>query len=564
MHSPRTTPTAMQRQRGAVFIVMLVVMIMGVTFFLVSALSKTSMQLERNRQTADALAQAKDALIGRAASAPNVPGSLPCPDINNDGISEGVAGNCTSYVGRLPWKTLGLPDLRDASGERLWYALSVNFRDNSAAHINSDTTGTITVFAPDGTLLNDGTGSTGAVALVIAPGDVLTRQGGTQQDRSSAGTNSPPNYLDIATVAGNTQDNANFTGSSSSTNGFILGRVKDSNDNIIVNDQILVITRDQLLPVVETRIAREVRSCLDSYALGSSNMYPWATPVANAPLSTGIQNTLFGRISSTPDTSVTTSTTTYNTTYNTTYYPISSSNDPNFNSVSSALSNLQNAVTSCASSDGGSNPSNLYNAAAALNSLIGSLPNPPYSTSLVTNANSASNTAAAPNACQNIENNSNYSSIQTNLTSAQSTLNGLTVAVTTATTTPTTTTTTVQAGSPAWQSGCFVSGTYWDDWKNLVFYQVDDKYKPGGTPSTPSITINGSGNYRAAVILSRRPTGSPAQIRITTDATTYLEGINPHTATTPALTFETYKLIDQPTTNDLVFCLDGKTSGNCQ
>ncbi len=27
-------------------------------------------------------------------------------------------------LGRLPWKTLGLPDLRDAFGERLWYAVS--------------------------------------------------------------------------------------------------------------------------------------------------------------------------------------------------------------------------------------------------------------------------------------------------------------------------------------------------------------------------------------------------------------------------------------------------------
>ena len=50
-------------------------------------------------------------------------------------------------IGRLPWKTFGLPDLRDGSGERLWYALSPNFRDNpSVSPLNSDTRGSITVY----------------------------------------------------------------------------------------------------------------------------------------------------------------------------------------------------------------------------------------------------------------------------------------------------------------------------------------------------------------------------------------------------------------------------------
>src|SRR5258708_29066232 len=43
-------------------------------------------------------------------------------------------------IGRIPWKTLGIDDLRDASGERLWYALAHNFRKLSGTTvINSDT-----------------------------------------------------------------------------------------------------------------------------------------------------------------------------------------------------------------------------------------------------------------------------------------------------------------------------------------------------------------------------------------------------------------------------------------
>ena len=36
--------------------------------------------------------------------------------------------------GRLPWKTLAIPDLRDGAGERLWYAVSVRFKRNNTIH----------------------------------------------------------------------------------------------------------------------------------------------------------------------------------------------------------------------------------------------------------------------------------------------------------------------------------------------------------------------------------------------------------------------------------------------
>ena len=67
-----------------------------------------------NRQsntTANALAQAKQALISRAASDSNHPGSLPCPDavtniagnnVPNDGIADLLAGNaCPQHIGQI-------------------------------------------------------------------------------------------------------------------------------------------------------------------------------------------------------------------------------------------------------------------------------------------------------------------------------------------------------------------------------------------------------------------------------------------------------------------------------
>ena len=92
----------------------------------------------------------------------------------------------TSRLGRLPWKTSGLPDLRDGSGERLWYAVSLSFVNNprtgpctvpaDTGCLNSNTSGTITVRDQSGTVMNDGTApATAAIAVVIAPGSALTR-----------------------------------------------------------------------------------------------------------------------------------------------------------------------------------------------------------------------------------------------------------------------------------------------------------------------------------------------------------------------------------------------------
>ena len=121
---PTRPQPAQARQRGAALMLMLVIVVMGIAAALVGSLSTTALKNARQETTAVALAQAKDALIGRAVSDNNMPGSLPCPDTNDDGSAELLSGNdCPSYIGRLPWKTLDLPDLRDGSGERLWYAL---------------------------------------------------------------------------------------------------------------------------------------------------------------------------------------------------------------------------------------------------------------------------------------------------------------------------------------------------------------------------------------------------------------------------------------------------------
>jgi type II secretory pathway pseudopilin PulG len=253
------------QQRGAVLMIMLVIMIVGIAAILVNSLSSAALKNARQETTSNALAQAKDALLGRAVSDSNMPGSLPCPDTNDDGSAELLSGNnCPSYIGRLPWKTLGLPDLRDGSGERLWYALSPAFRDdNSAQPLNSNTKGTLLVYNTDGVSLQTQAGYN-AVAVIFSPGSAL----GSQTRNTVAQQNSAANYLDIA----NGQNNSSASGP------FIAGT-----QSATFNDQLLYITTKDLIPLVEQRVAGEVKRVLANYYRDSGcNCYPWADSVAQS------------------------------------------------------------------------------------------------------------------------------------------------------------------------------------------------------------------------------------------------------------------------------------------
>jgi len=262
MH-PTRPQRAKARQRGAALLVMLVIVVMGIAAALVGSLSTTALKSARQETTSAALAQAKEALLGRAVSDDNMPGSLPCPDTNDDGSSELLSGNnCPSYIGRLPWRTLNLADLRDGSGERLWYALSPAFRDdNSAQPLNSNTKGALLVYSADGVTPQTQAGYS-AVAVIFSPGSPL----GSQTRSTVAQQNSAANYLDIA----NSRNNASASGP------FIAGTKSDN-----FNDQLLFITTRNLMPLIEQRVAGEVKRALANYYT-VNGYYPWADTVLAA------------------------------------------------------------------------------------------------------------------------------------------------------------------------------------------------------------------------------------------------------------------------------------------
>ena len=119
-----------------------------------------------DERTRRALARAKEVLLDYAFSDPNRPGELPCPDLDGDGrlmlgvdFRGGRDVPCASLRGWLPFRSLGVEELRDGAGERLWYAVSDIHHAGHSAPLNSEVAGQLSV---------DGAGDVAAV--IIAPG----------------------------------------------------------------------------------------------------------------------------------------------------------------------------------------------------------------------------------------------------------------------------------------------------------------------------------------------------------------------------------------------------------
>ena len=254
------------RQSGFALIVVLGLLIVaGVSTLLAYASPRTDAGMW-SRTTEDVLNEARAALIGRAAADNDRPGSLPCPDVDNDGDADWLVGNeCQNgYIGRLPWRTLGLTDLRDASGERLWYALSRSLRDDTSAQpINSDTIADLSVVGS--------TPATNVAAVVIAPGAALSGQ-----SRDAASLTNRSNYLEGENA------NADNIYQAAVTSGTF-------------NDRLSVITRDQLFNVVEWRVANEMRMRLDGY-YQANGYFPYANEYTDATFACSSTHPTRGRI----------------------------------------------------------------------------------------------------------------------------------------------------------------------------------------------------------------------------------------------------------------------------
>jgi len=278
----------MARQDGLALLVLIIALALAFSAYYFSSISVVKIEVDNLQQTRSALNKARNALMAYALNYPETvaglgnpsqgPGNLPCPDDDLDGDADtpgSVLPGCNSFgagtMGRFPWATVLTEELRDGSGELLWYAVSSNYANFADRNINTSTNGEITVRDADGNILYDGTSIDGVVAVIIAPGQALARSDGLVQSRATpADRDDPQNYLDIAFG----EDNADFT--NSTINGFISGYVKNAADEVIVNDLVAVITYADIMDLVKARVASNFEELINDY-YQTCDAYPEAS-----------------------------------------------------------------------------------------------------------------------------------------------------------------------------------------------------------------------------------------------------------------------------------------------
>lgn len=308
MHAHR-----MAGERGAVLMAMLLLgLLLGGALLAARLASTTEGDGARAAITATRLAEAEAALIAWAVSvAPaarrgTTPGLLPFPDRNRDGNYDGrgdcvtVGLNASHLLGRLPGigdvppcprNGLGI-DVRDAGGERLWYAVSRNLvTAGGGGPINPDM-GAPGSMAHPWIVLRHGNGGVIAdpktglpvpvAAVVIAPGVALA---GQHRARPAP---APQHFLDRVSIDGTLFDNADADGCPDalaspcawqpSGEEFIVATGASAVDGF--NDRLVYITVDELLRAVEKRVLGEVAIALNGYR-STHGVYPWLAPFAD-------------------------------------------------------------------------------------------------------------------------------------------------------------------------------------------------------------------------------------------------------------------------------------------
>lgn len=242
-------------QRGYAAMAIMAILIVASLAAVVGQLDARQLRLRREQDAAAALESAKSALIAYAASYRDYRsrenfGHLPCPDAAGNGTEQSPCGTSGSVaLGLLPVKSLGLPDLRDADGNCLWYAVSGSFKANpKTLPFNWDTQGQLSVReAKSGRLLaapDDGNG--GAAAVIIAPGPALANQ---RRDASSnCGAAQPGAYLE------------------NSGNVFETGIQVDGNGVSVANDRVVWITAKEIFDTVARRsdFAGYLNECIEA------------------------------------------------------------------------------------------------------------------------------------------------------------------------------------------------------------------------------------------------------------------------------------------------------------
>jgi hypothetical protein len=255
-----------KHQQGVVLLIMMIILVLGASAMLLSSLNSSTLLTERNNITSKALAQVKEALIGDSAAQSTVSsaGYLSLPDLgystNPAVLAEGFSSSTftgnnadLSLIGKVPWKKLSIPALRDSSEECLWYIVSGRFKNNpqTSSAFNWDTLGQIDVIDGSGNII-----ASNIAALLVAPGHPFDGQSHSLADpiyTQCGGNYDAKNYLDSYNLTDSVSGQVNyFTGS---TNNMLAPNISNKQfvmtSNNHYNDQFIFITVDDIFrPII--------------------------------------------------------------------------------------------------------------------------------------------------------------------------------------------------------------------------------------------------------------------------------------------------------------------------
>ena len=231
------------RQHGLALLLFSATLLLASTGWLLGTIDLGSAAMNEQRQSYQALQQARQALLHYALNYADDynnggagPGHLPCPDLSDSGQfdSGSPAGVCAQFaIGRLPisWRTSGgkvsrIYPFAESHPRRFWYLPSEDFRFSSGQIVHPDTEAELHLDALDD-----------IVAIIIDPGPPLSGQNRPSDD--------PRDYLE---------------GENADGDAYFVSRADGP-----FNDRISYLSKRQLLPLVERRVLGYVRDWLQAY-----------------------------------------------------------------------------------------------------------------------------------------------------------------------------------------------------------------------------------------------------------------------------------------------------------
>ena len=234
--------TCRHHQCGGVLIILILLMVVAFSTVLLTGISTNKTKLARSEQTLNHLGEAKAAVIAYAQlSDPDKTPTglqqryLPCPDTNGDGLEETPCGTAAA-TGWLPWQTLGLPPLKDATGSCFRYYVAGAYKQGTVNPplISALPTAEFSLNDPGQLLSND------VVAMIFAPNTVIAGQNrsispGIATECGSTATGAPINQ------------NQNLLDSIAGTNNTISPDFIVAPQGNTFNDVATWITRAELL-----------------------------------------------------------------------------------------------------------------------------------------------------------------------------------------------------------------------------------------------------------------------------------------------------------------------------